>query len=85
VAIARTLVGDPLLFLADEPTGNLDGQSANDIMQIFLNLNTNQHLTVLMVTHDPSLAARCPRRILMRDGRVVDDDFDEPRSVRRRA
>ncbi|MBK3400602.1 ABC transporter ATP-binding protein [Methylobacterium ajmalii] len=74
VAIARALVGDPPLLLADEPTGNLDSHAADDIMTLFFALNRNLGVTILIVTHDPTIAARCPRRIVMRDGRVLDDN-----------
>ncbi len=74
VAIARALVGDPPLLLADEPTGNLDSRAADDIMALFLALNRELGVTILIVTHDPTIAARCPRRIVMRDGRVLDDN-----------
>lgn len=81
VAIARALVGAPALLLADEPTGNLDSQSADDIMGLFLSLNADPGVTILIVTHDPTIAARCPRRIVMRDGRVLDDNRGELRAV----
>ncbi|KMO10763.1 ABC transporter ATP-binding protein [Methylobacterium indicum] len=74
VAIARALVGNPPLLLADEPTGNLDSQAADDIMALFLALNRDIGVTILIVTHDPAIAARCPRRIVMHDGRVRDDN-----------
>ncbi|KTS19331.1 hypothetical protein NS228_27370 [Methylobacterium indicum] len=74
VAIARALVGEPPLLLADEPTGNLDSHAADDIMALFLALNRDIGVTILIVTHDPTIAARCPRRIVMRDGRVLDDN-----------
>lgn len=74
VAIARALVGAPPLLLADEPTGNLDSHAADDIMGLFLALNRDTGVTILIVTHDPTIAARCPRRIVMRDGCVLDDN-----------
>lgn len=73
VAIARALVGEPSLLLADEPTGNLDSRSAEAIMSLFFRLNEELGLTIVIVTHDQQIAARCPRRILMRDGQIVDD------------
>jgi len=81
VAIARALVGQPALLLADEPTGNLDSRSADDIMSLFLSLNVDLGVTILIVTHDPTIAARCPRRIVMRDGRLLDDNRGELRAV----
>ncbi len=73
VAIARALVGAPTLLLADEPTGTADSRPADDIMAVFLTLNRGLGVTILIVAHDPAVAARNPRRIVMRDGRVLDD------------
>jgi putative ABC transport system ATP-binding protein len=81
VAIARALVTEPSLLLADEPTGNLDSGSADEIMTLFLLLNRLFALTIVIVTHDPTVAARCPRRIVLRDGQVFDDNRGELRRV----
>lgn len=81
VAIARALIGSPSVLLADEPTGNLDTASSNDVTSLFMDLNKQFGLTVLIVTHDPALAARCPRRIVMRDGQVWNDITGAPREV----
>lgn len=72
VAIARALVNDPLIILADEPTGNLDSASGADILDIFDTLNT-QGKTLVLVTHDPGVARRSRRTIRLRDG-VVESD-----------
>lgn len=77
VAIARALVRDPSLLLADEPTGSLDSVNAASIAELLLGLPKERGMTLLMVTHDTALAARCPRRIRMRDGRVVADERPE--------
>ncbi|HET7823795.1 MAG TPA: ABC transporter ATP-binding protein [Anaeromyxobacter sp.] len=72
VAVARALVGEPSLLLADEPTGNLDSATGEEIMRLFDDLHRRGH-TLLLVTHEPRLAARCPRAIRLSDGRVVGD------------
>lgn len=74
VAICRALVGNPRVILADEPTGNLDSKSADDIMALLVDLNRGADpVTIVMVTHDPSLAARCSRAVQLLDGRIVAD------------
>jgi putative ABC transport system ATP-binding protein len=72
VAIARALVGHPSLLLADEPTGNLDSATGEEIIRLFGELHRRGH-TILLVTHEPRLAARCPRAIRLSDGRIVAD------------
>ncbi len=73
VAIARALVNDPKLILADEPTGNLDTQTSEDIMKIFLDMNTEQKITIILVTHEPDIAAHAKRMILVKDGQIESD------------
>lgn len=72
VAIARALVGAPSILLADEPTGNLDSATGEEIIRLFQELHRKGH-TIVLVTHEPKLAARCPRAIRLMDGRVVAD------------
>jgi putative ABC transport system ATP-binding protein len=71
-AIARALVTEPSLLLCDEPTGNLDSATAEDIMALFHQLHAERH-TILIVTHEPAIAARCPRAIRIFDGKIVAD------------
>src|SRR5258708_2834198 len=73
VAIARALVNEPELLLADEPTGNLDAQSAAEILEIFQALNRSGR-TIVLVTHDPAMAAHAERTIRIDGGRIVADD-----------
>ena len=74
VAIARALVGKPGLLLADEPTGNLDTQTAEEVFRLFEQFNRDTGCATLIVTHDPRLSARCPRTIELLDGRLVVKD-----------
>jgi putative ABC transport system ATP-binding protein len=74
VAIARALVTGPALILADEPTGNLDTRSSEEIMAIFQRLNKEQGITVIFVTHEPDIAAHTRRIIRIRDGRIHSDE-----------
>ncbi len=71
-AIARALVTQPSLLLCDEPTGNLDSATSEEMLALFRDLHAEGN-TILIVTHDPAVAAQCPRAIQIRDGKVVDD------------
>jgi putative ABC transport system ATP-binding protein len=74
--IARALVNQPALVWADEPTGDLDSETANEIMDVLLTLNREQQLTFILVTHDRAVGARCERIVRMRDG-LIDDEAVE--------
>ena len=71
VAIARALANDPAILLADEPTGNLDSATGQQVIDLLIDVNRRRHTTVILVTHDPELAARADTTIALRDGRVV--------------
>ncbi|MDO8689986.1 MAG: ABC transporter ATP-binding protein [Dehalococcoidia bacterium] len=82
VAIARALVNKPAIILADEPTGNLDTRSSEEIMEIFQRLNREMGATILFVTHEPDIAAHTKRIIHVRDGRIISDEgVAEPRDA----
>ena len=68
VAIARALVGEPSVVLADEPTGALDSETADEVMDLLIRLNRREGITILIVTHDPEISTRCTRQTLIRDG-----------------
>lgn len=80
VAIARAICARPPLILADEPTGNLDRQSSADVMALLTELNRND-MTVVLITHDPEIAAACPRRLCISDGKLVSDTARESAAV----
>jgi putative ABC transport system ATP-binding protein len=80
VAIARALVGDPPLLLADEPTGNLDSETSEEIMAILMRLNAERGITIVLVTHEPDIAAFAKRVIVFRDGRVESDTMRAPQA-----
>lgn len=73
VAIARALVADPELILADEPTGNLDTKTSQEILDLLLGLVDNQQRTLVVVTHEPEVAVQCSRTVRLRDGEVISD------------
>ncbi|MGI8470133.1 MAG: ABC transporter ATP-binding protein [Pyrinomonadaceae bacterium] len=74
VAIARALIFNPLLLLADEPTGNLDSQTGEDILDLLDNLHREFNTTIILVTHNTLAAAHCERQITLRDGHIVKDE-----------
>ncbi len=74
VAIARAIVTNPLVLLADEPTGNLDSQRSHEIMELLVRLNREQGITIAMVTHEPDMAAYASRIVHFVDGRVASDE-----------
>jgi len=82
VAIARALINDPAMLLADEPTGNLDSKTSIEILAIFQRFNRENGITVILVTHEPDVAAYTSRHILFRDGRILKDErIETPRNA----
>jgi ABC-type lipoprotein export system ATPase subunit len=73
VAIARALVNKPAIILADEPTGNLDSRSGAEILDLLIKLNRDSGVTLIIVTHDPGVAARAHRTIRLKDGCIEED------------
>jgi len=76
VAIARALVNRPSILMGDEPTGNLDSKTSREVIGLFRELNEQQAITVILVTHDPNVARNAKRIIVLRDGEVVEDTQD---------
>jgi len=74
VALARAFVTEPRLLLADEPTGNLDGDTGHQIIELMFRLSREKGTTMLLITHDPALASRCARELRIADGRIVGDE-----------
>ena len=74
VCIARALVNNPQIIFADEPTGNLDSATGKKIEELLFDLNKNKEITLIIVTHDPDLAARCDRQVHVGDGLIVGGD-----------
>ncbi|HEY7528008.1 MAG TPA: ABC transporter ATP-binding protein [Candidatus Deferrimicrobiaceae bacterium] len=81
VAIARSIVNSPSLLLADEPTGNLDTASSDEIMGIFQGLNDERGITILLVTHEPDIARFAKRVLRFRDGRLIKDEAVADRAI----
>lgn len=71
VAIARAMINDPEVLLCDEPTGNLDEKSGKEVMDLLLKMNREQHKTILIITHNPEIAAQCGRIIEISDGEII--------------
>jgi ABC-type lipoprotein export system ATPase subunit len=78
VAVARSLANGPSLLLADEPTGNLDSENAHQVLELIIRLQQEQGRTMVLVTHDSSIAARAGRTLHMIDGRIVSDQSSAP-------
>ncbi|MEM9589133.1 MAG: ABC transporter ATP-binding protein [Planctomycetota bacterium] len=76
VAIARALVNRPSILMGDEPTGNLDSKTSREVIELFRELNEDQQITVILVTHDQNVARNARRTLVMRDGEVVEDTQD---------
>jgi putative ABC transport system ATP-binding protein len=81
VAIARALVNQAPLILADEPTGNLDTHSSVEIMELFVKLNRESGITIILVTHESDIAAFSRRIVRFRDGRIVSDEPVKPKET----
>jgi putative ABC transport system ATP-binding protein len=82
VAVARALVNNPALILADEPTGNLDSRTSVEVMEIFQRLNRERGITLVIVTHEPDIAQYAHRVVVFKDGRIKQDyQIDEPRDA----
>ena len=79
VAIARALVGKPAVVLADEPTGALDSNTADEVMRLLTRLNGEEGIAIVIITHDPVISMQCTRRALIRDGVLLEDDTPVPR------
>lgn len=80
VAIARALVNDPIVIMADEPTGNLDSRTSYEIMEIFQKLN-DKGITIVMVTHEPDIAQFAKRNVVFKDGKIIADNLVKDRKI----
>src|ERR1041385_4037292 len=82
VAVARSLVNNPALILADEPTGNLDSRTSVEVMEIFQRLNRERGITLVLVTHEPDIAEYADRVVVFKDGKIKSDyRIESPRSA----
>ena len=81
VAMARAFVTEPAILLADEPTGNLDGETGRAVIDVLFEMHARRNSTLLLVTHEASVADRCARRIHLVDGRIADDTRNAPASA----
>jgi putative ABC transport system ATP-binding protein len=81
VAIARALVNEPTLILADEPTGNLDTATSIEVMRILQELRERRNITIVLITHEPDIAAYGTRIIAVRDGKILSDEPNVPRNT----
>lgn len=77
VALARALITDPDVIIADEPTGNLDSKSSSELITLLIKLNREMRKSVIMVTHDAQFLPFATRRVIMKDGRIVEDENEE--------
>ena len=85
VAIARAVINNPSILLADEPTGNLDSKAAKDVMKLFKKLNESMNVTIIMVTHDPNIAAYSDKTYIIKDGNIYQEiiNRNDERTYRR--
>ncbi|MGE3804336.1 MAG: ABC transporter ATP-binding protein [Gemmataceae bacterium] len=81
VAIARALVNNPSILMCDEPTGNLDSRTSREVIKLFQQLNEESRITIILVTHDPTVARSARRIVALRDGRIVADSTDVDRAI----
>jgi putative ABC transport system ATP-binding protein len=82
VAIARALVNKPAILMADEPTGNLDSRTSKEVMKLFQELNIQQGITIVLVTHDSDVARYAKRILVLRDGHIVEDTADHEKAIK---